>query len=260
MSRHSRSAAQVLAESVRALPQNRRRGHRQKISTLAYVRLDAGNGGVLRDVSESGIAMQTLSPVMQGQRIQVRIDLPNPRLHLEASGRVVWSDSQGQAGVEFGELSRRHVRLLNEWLFTQVLADAQRLSGDGELLFSTAARDPIRLPPKPVLVPRAQKPRALRILWFSLSAQKVSRVVDGLVLLCAVLLFSLMSLIMTDTLPSLPFAALFLIAVLAIFAALYWMLFALWFGVTPGTRLAQLAGLDLAHKNASEAAETMRFR
>lgn len=260
MARRSHLAAHALAGVVEAVPQNRRRGHRQRISNLAYVKLGASNGGVLRDVSEFGIAMQTLSPLRQEQEVHVQLDLPNPRLHLEALGRVAWSDSEGQAGVEFGDLPPRSVRLLKEWLFTQVLADAHRAGGDAELLFSSAVRAPIRLQPMPSLMPRAKTVRPLRMRWFALSARKFSRVVDGLVLLCAVLLFSLLSLIMTDTLPSWPLAVVFVVSSAAIFAGLYWLLFAGWFGTTPGTRLAELAGIDSGKGKKPGPVERMRFR
>lgn len=83
---------------------------------------------------------------------------------------------------------------------------------------------------------------------------------DGLILLCAVLLFAVMSMVMTDVLPTwlvtLPLA----IAVAAIFAGLYWFLFAFWFSSTPGEHLARMACLESADGMHREEEDQARFR
>ncbi len=79
-----------------------RRGHyRHQIQTLAYVNVDQSNGGVIRNLGDSGMAIQAVSPLYVNQQIFLRFDLPNPRVRLEAKGRVAWADPVGQAGVEF---------------------------------------------------------------------------------------------------------------------------------------------------------------
>ncbi|MGO9125645.1 MAG: PilZ domain-containing protein [Terriglobales bacterium] len=236
-SRSHRAAASAPAEAL--APLQRRRHHRQKLRNLAYVKLDASNGGILLDIGESGMATHVLSPLRPDQPVHLRVDLAEPRLHLEADGRVAWIDSSGQAGIELLEFAPRSGRMLKEWLFTQLLADAQRQGGNtaGELLFSSASRPAIRLDRQPV---PARKP--LRLLWLPVSAHGFARLVDGLALLCAVLLFSVLALALTDVLPSWPIAAALLFGVSGIFALLYAFLFSLWFRTTPGKRLAELAG------------------
>ena len=243
--------------SLQSVPANRRLAHRHKLRGLAYVRLDSANDGVLREISEAGIAVQMLSNLRSGQRVHVRLDLGNPRLHLEAEARVAWTDSVGQAGLEFLELPRRSERLLKDWLFTQMLADAQRAFGDetNHLFFSSAARPAIRLEPGSA---RAELP-CVRLLWFHISALRFSRFVDGIALLCAVLLFSLLALVLTDIFPSWLFTVAFVLGVAAIFATLYWLVFAVWFGITPGNRLAELAGRD-ASKALRPKLSRARFR
>jgi hypothetical protein len=241
---------------------NRRFGYRHKLRSLAHVRLNSASKGLLRDVSDTGIAIQVLSQLSPGEPIHVALDLPNPRLRFEAEGRVLWSDSLGQAGILFVNLSPRPRRLLKEWLFTQILADAYRVLGDdgSELLFSTTLRPAI--PPDPVdhrhqlYSPEAP---SVRLLWLKVSAFRFSRFVDGTVLICAVLLFSLLVLYFTDVLPSWPFAIAFVLGAALIFATVYWFVFAIWFGITPGSRLA-----DLATESGNNAplveAELARFR
>jgi hypothetical protein len=251
------------SSAAEPLPQNRRFRYRQKLRTLAHVKLDSENGGVLRDISENGMAVQVLSQLRPDQPVHVRLDLPNPRLRFEAEGRVAWSDSLGQAGLEFIDLAPRSRRLLKDWLFTQILADAHRALGDdaAELLFSSTSRPAIRLEETlPSFHPRPLNTESpsVRLLWFNVSALRFSRFVDGTALLCAVLLFSLLALFLTDILPSWPFAVAFVLGAATVFATLYWFVFAVWFGVTPGTRLAELAGADISKK--SQRVGRARFR
>jgi len=240
------------------------RPYRHKLRTLAYVNLGSTSGGILRDLGQSGLAMQTATPIPVGEHIELRLDLPGPRCRVDVIGRVVWTDSTAQAGVKFLPLSARSQRLLSEWIFSQLLADASRMAGEGELLFSSTAREAIRLEQPLVLpsfLPAAEddSPR-LRLLGFAVSAAKFARVVDGLVLLCSVLLFSLISLFLIDILPTWPFTVAFLFGATAVFAGLYWFVFAIWFGSTPVSRLAALAAASALEEASFQQVESARFR
>ncbi len=242
---------------------NSRRPYRQKIRTLAHVNLDAANGAILRDLSEFGIAMQTVTPLAQDQQVQVRFDLPSPRLRIEAAGRIAWTDSWGQAGVQFVDLPERSQRLLKEWVFIQILSAAylfapcesaavsgNHAEGAAELLFSAAPRPAIQIEPQPIspvaMPDREARTQRFRLLWcpVPISLQALAKLVDGLILLCAVLLFAVMSMAITDVLPTwwvtLPLA----IAVTALFVGVYWFLFVYWFRRTPGEHLARMACLE----------------
>ena len=240
------------------------RPYRHKLRTLAYVNLGStsGAGAILRDLGQSGLAMQAATPIPVGEQVELRLDLPSPRCRVDAVGRVVWTDSTAQAGVEFLLLPERSQRVLSEWIFAQLLTDASRIAGEGELLFSSAARPAIHLD-LPSFLPASEdeddSPR-LRLLGFAVSAARFARIVDGLVLLCSVLLFSLMSLFLIDILPSWPFTVAFLLAATCLFAALYWLVFAVWFGTTPGKRLAELAAASSADGLSFQQAQRDRFR
>ena len=182
----------------------------------------------------------------------------------------------GQAGVEFLELAPRSRRMLKDWIFTQLLAAAQRDSVESvfaqrleneeatELQFSPVSRPVIPL--QPAVVGHAvrrdiqRRPERLRVagLAVPLSLQGLAGLVDALVLLCAVLLFTLTSLAMTDVLPSWTVGVAFLTAVTAAIAGLYWFIFSTWFGTTPGQRLALLARFDSAARRCEE--DRTRFR
>jgi hypothetical protein len=241
-------------------PRNLRRPYRQKIRTLAHVDLDAANGAILRDLSEFGIAMQSVTPLTPDQQVQLRFDLPSPRVRIEAAGRIAWTDSWGQAGVQFIDLPERSQRLLKEWVFIQILSaaylfapcEAAAVSGNHaegatELLFSAAPRPAIQIEPQPAMptaLPNPEaRPQRFRLLWcpIPISLNALSKLVDGLILSCAVLLFAVMSMAITDVLPTwwvtLPLA----ITVTAVFVGVYWFLFVYWFRSTPGEHLARMA-------------------
>jgi PilZ domain len=263
------------AESSAVMPEpgRRRRPYRLKLQTLAYVNLDHANGGIIRNLTPSGMAVQAVSPLRADQPVHVRFELVFPRLRVEASGRVAWADSMGQAGIEFLNLSRRSARLLKDWLFTQLLASAHQASrsdsmfrrdiseGAPGLLFSTVPRPAIPLRPNEIKLQSAvfaEEQELLQIPWcpFPIASPVFSRSVDGLILASAVLLFSLVSLAMTQLLPAWPIAFALVLGATALFSAAYWMLFTFWMGTTPGAHLAKLAGTQSQTKEE----ERPRFR
>jgi hypothetical protein len=88
----------------------------------------------------------------------------------------------------------------------------------------------------------------------------LSKVLDGLILLCAVLLFAVMSMVMINILPTWPFTIVLAIAITAVFVALYWFLFVFWLGATPGARLAWLACSESESGMYGEEEDQTRFR
>jgi hypothetical protein len=253
--------------------QQRRRANRLKIQTLAYVNLDHANGGVIRDLTSTGMAVQAVSPLRPEQPVHVRFDLLGPRLHIEVPGRVTWADPSGRAGIEFLNLPRRSARLLKDWLFTQLLASAHQTQRTAtvfqrdltepapHLRFSTASRPAIPLRPNEIKLQTAvfaKDPQLLHIPWcpIAISSSIFSRSVDGLILVAAVLLFSTVSLMMTQRMPEWPIAFALLLGSAVLFSGAYWVLFTFWMSATPGAHLAQLAGAQ----NHLEEEERPRFR
>jgi hypothetical protein len=247
-------------EAVGLTPLGRRRHYRHQIQSLSYVNLDQTNGGVIRNLGDTGLAIQAVAPLYLNQQVFLRFDLANPRARVEATGRVAWADPVGQAGVEFVLLSPRSRRLLKEWILIQLLASAQNSAGDAtffhnhsgqdatELLFSSAARPAIRLEPVRAGGRRSEgagsQPGTLQLSWlpFAVSAPMLSRLVDGLVLLSAVLLFALICIAMVGVVPAWPVALVIGLGVAVVFAVLYRFLFLFWMGGTPGDWLAGING------------------
>jgi PilZ domain len=248
------------------MPPNSRLHHRQKLRNLAYLQVDSQNAGIIRDVSQAGAAVQVLTPFDLNRRVRVGLDLPNPRVRFEAEGQVVWTDSLGQAGLEFLALAPRSQRLLKDWLFTQLLTDAASWTRHEreEPLFRKSSRTAIRLDDRkacPSDSPLGDREARIGFLWFAVSPLRFSRLVDGMVLTCAVWLFSLLTLLLTDTFPRGPLAVAFLAGLAALFGLLYWFVFAVGFGITPGKRLAELVSSEAAGQRSPQAqAARARFR
>jgi len=95
--------------------------HRHELRTLTYVTLDQANGGIVRNLSHDGIAVQAVAAVRPRQQLRVRFELRYPKLRVETRGEVVWSTFSGQCGIRFLDLSPRLVRQIDEWIFGDLL-------------------------------------------------------------------------------------------------------------------------------------------
>lgn len=253
------------------------RSYRHQIQSLSYVILDQANGGIIRNLGDAGIAIQAVTPLYVDQQIFLRFDFTNPRVRIEAKGRVAWADTTGQAGVEFQDLAPRSRRSLKDWIFIQLLRTAEQATGDltfvydrsggqnHELLFSEAPRPAIRLEPeRPAVRLSAEDglpPRTLRLPWFpvALSTRVLSLLVDGLILLSAVLLFAVICMATTGVVPAWPVTVILGVGAAAIFTVLYQFLFLFWIGATPGDWLSGFTGGAFEGIN-REAEEQPRFR
>jgi hypothetical protein len=225
---------------VHATP--RRRQHpRITLRSLAYVRLDHANGGIIRDLSASGIAIQAIAPLRLGQEVILHFDLLSPRVRIETHGRVCWADPAGQGGIQFASLPQRTELALRDWILAQMLSaaaisgrDSMFSNADTHLARSKAFRAPILF----------EAAEVYEISWglFSFSQRSFSIFVDTLVVTCAVLLFFLSALAVMGGFPAWPLSTALFVTSTTIFIAVYLLLFSdLLCGATPGRRLAALA-------------------
>jgi PilZ domain len=249
-----------------------RRYYRHRIQNLAYVNLDQGNGGIIRDLNEHGLAIQAVAPLRSNQQVYLRFELLAPRVRIEASGRVAWADSSGQAGVEFATLPKRSRTLLKEWVFTQLLTTAHHVAWDsifserkeradpGELAFSASARVPIELEHDLSALEHPAEPAAVHMFGcpVALSRRGLAHLVDGLILMSATLLFIVVSLAVSRIFPGWNIALPLILAVAVVFAGIYWYVFNSWIGCTPGTQMACTMGKNRGED--SEDADRARFR
>ncbi|HKN36781.1 MAG TPA: PilZ domain-containing protein [Terriglobales bacterium] len=259
---------------------NRRQHYRHAVSSLAYVRLDQTNGGVIRDLGESGMAVQAVACLQAGQVVHLRFELLKPRIRIEASGLVAWADATGQAGLRFLDLSPRMRQVVKEWVFTELLAAASELApsrapifGMGEdeydgLVFSAGPVSAIRLAePKPhrdaadLEVHDQTRAVPVRLSWWptDISPRTFARFVDSTIVISAVLLFSVIAVETTGVFPTRSVALALAALTTFVLGCVYRYLCATLTGMTVGRRLARLAveGVRWARKPQEEAP---RFR
>ena len=261
-------------------PRQTRAKHRHELRTLTYVTLDQANGGIVRNLNHEGMGVQAVGAVRPGQLVRVRFELRGPRLRVESRGEVTWATTSGRCGILFLDLSAEMTRLLNEWIFGDLLEGISlhserdgSISADSPwalrnpeqadgLMVSPAPLKVIELPVRPDPLPSmrayveayddadadggATDPRpSPQLDWLSqpLSGRSLSWTVDTLVVGAALLLFVLVFLSVTREPPRWPLAMVGGAAVVV--AVLYWGFFQLFGGSSPGARLARMAGSDL---------------
>jgi len=266
----SEQAVSVQSAPMLSARPKQRRHFRQKIHNLAYINLDYTNGGIIRNLSESGVAIQAVSPVQENQEVQLRFELLNPRTRVEATGRVAWTDTNGQAGVEFMAGAPRSRRQLREWLFTQLLGSAEQAtntesiflhkqvdSHPAELVFSHAVKPALQFD---VDVPSVMEDESVAWCPVPRSPHTLARMIDGLIIASSVLLFCVLSVAITHVFPTWWLGLGLIAGAGCAFSGVYWFLFVWWVGETPGNHLAQLAGGVLDQDTELESEEESRFR
>jgi len=108
---------------MEALPQLRRTSLRQPVHSLAYVNLSQGNGGVILDLSETGVSLHAVKPLGRSKDpVSMEFHLLETGSRVPLQGEVVWADEAGKAGIHFVDLSRFARRRLQEWMLYNALS------------------------------------------------------------------------------------------------------------------------------------------
>ena len=99
---------------------DRRSCLRHKVNGPIFASFDGVTGGMILDLSEQGLSMQTVVPLEADHFVQLHLDLPDSNTyldaHLETTGYIAWADALGRAGVRFSELPVEARQRLDEWL------------------------------------------------------------------------------------------------------------------------------------------------
>ena len=244
--------------------------YRHELRTLAYVTLDDGNGGIIRNLSHEGLSVQAVARLRPEQRVRLRFELRSPRLRVEAQGQVSWSTASGQCGIRFVELPARTSYQIDEWIFANLLDALARGAANSRSMFGAAVvsiagdevdglvvsavpRAAIRLEPSREEVEAAEfqpeanlvdqmRPLREELNWLSrpLSGRTIAWMVDGLVLIAAVLLFSLTFLSIAHELPPWQISLSAALAASVLIAGAYWFLFCFFGRASLGARLARV--------------------
>jgi PilZ domain-containing protein len=98
------------------MKRERRQSTRIKPTQLVYVQLGADNGGMVRDISETGIGFCSVSAVADVEEVTFVLTLNGER-RLEGSAKSAWTDASGKfGGLRFLEVSEDFRRYLHGWL------------------------------------------------------------------------------------------------------------------------------------------------
>lgn len=247
---------------------SQRRRYRYEVHSLSYINIDDDNGGIIRNLNEAGLCVQSVAALRKNQQVQLRFELPTPRVRVGATARVCWVNATGLAGLEFSTLPPRSAQLIKDWLLTQLLLRGQRLFVSQSVFAgSVAAGASGAAQPLPRnFVPAVETPAGdAGGLLASLEEDESNEsraafwafMVDAAAILTSVLLFCVIVTGMLKTLPDWFVCAAVTILTAAILTGVYWILFASWIGTTPGNYLARKV---FGNPKADFAEERSRFR
>lgn len=71
---------------------------------------------MILDLSEEGMAMKSLAPLVAHSILPLHLSLGEPAAYLETTGYVAWADALGRAGVRFSDLPDKPRERLRDWL------------------------------------------------------------------------------------------------------------------------------------------------
>ncbi|HEX3320283.1 MAG TPA: PilZ domain-containing protein [Terriglobales bacterium] len=241
------------------------RAYRYRVPSLVYVRLDQGNGGIVRDINADGIGIQAVGHLHAGQAVLTRFDLLNPRTHIEVPADVIWANDSGQAGLRF-ELSPRVRRTVNDWIITNLLATLHATTSPASMFGPNSwIREPA-LPSttlasfQPVVnednsatisLPFWPRPLAMRTVWMMM---------DALLVMTAVLLFWLVFLVVARSFPPWNVTAALFGGITLIAAFGYRRLFRIFAIESPGCLLATRAAAQDTLEQIRGMDDSDRFR
>jgi hypothetical protein len=256
-------------QSVDSSARRARCQHRQELRTLTYVTLDAGNGGIVRNVNSRGVAVQAVAALREKQRVRLRFELQFPRLRLDVFGEVSWANASGQCGIRFVDLPAQTRLQIDRWIFSNLLEAMTLAAPDPESAFAGGFGGDRDIPHeaatnrgkeifknvlaengamegqgRETLVRRLQEREMISDEergWFSrpMAAPTLGFVADGLVLVSGWLIFALTFLTITEDLPPWPWTLAGSLAAAGFVAGTYWCVCKVFAGSSLGARLAR---------------------
>ena len=96
--------------------EQRIRNPRARISELIYMNLQSGNGGILVDVSRTGLGFQAAEPIDTTAPVNFRI-AAGAIGAIELTGELIWTDrARKRGGLRFGHLPIEVRQQIQNWL------------------------------------------------------------------------------------------------------------------------------------------------
>ena len=96
---------------------DRRRYPRQKVASIIYVQLDSENGGIIRDLSAGGLALQAADKLLGREDLTLKFRLPETGHSVQVVGGIAWlAQTEKEAGIYFKGLSRGAQEEITRWV------------------------------------------------------------------------------------------------------------------------------------------------
>ena len=96
-----------------------RRRFRYAVGPRPFVVM-TGSGGILRDVSEEGLAIDVVGPSLTTKRIHFDFDISETGEHFEGLGEIIWKNEPGsRIGIRFVDLPDTSRHKFRTWLSTK---------------------------------------------------------------------------------------------------------------------------------------------
>lgn len=178
------------------------------------------------DLSEGGVAIQSLAPMKHGQTVGLAFQLPGTAHTIKATAKVVWHDTTGHIGMEFQEISDQCRGRLKHWV-------EERLRNAPEEFSSTVT----------------DVPTSVRVLsqWM----KPLAVAIDGIFVSVAAAIFCVVAFLCLRGEAIFPLGITFGLALLigiALYSSLFWLLDVRF----PGTRAVQYLLASASGRQVSE--------
>ncbi|MGH9830086.1 MAG: PilZ domain-containing protein, partial [Blastocatellia bacterium] len=111
----------------------RREHPRQDVRAIAYVQLGDGNGGIIINISESGMALAAAEPIDHQDLPKIRFQLPQSADFIEVTGEITWqSDSRRRVGIKFMDLPERARTQIRSWISGEISSQKATVGAPGQ--------------------------------------------------------------------------------------------------------------------------------
>jgi hypothetical protein len=138
---------------------------------LTYVSFGGGNGGMVLDVCEGGLALATALAIPHASVLEMTIPADTTHGAIEATGRVVWiADSRRRLGVRLTDVTPRTREILQGWV-----AGAPAMAPAGELPAMRAAPASSPTPPEAASAVRADPQARMGAAWGAVAREESYR-------------------------------------------------------------------------------------
>src|ERR1700719_741531 len=99
----------------------RRQNPRHPVRPTEYIEIGDSNGGIILDISESGMAVASAQALVANQTLLFRFQLPRSNEIIETSGKINWiGETKKRAGVRFVDLPLAARKQIQKWIDSEI--------------------------------------------------------------------------------------------------------------------------------------------